>query len=208
LADYIDRSYELNSKAKNALVYPGFIMLTFVVVMTLMLTVVIPKIGSIISDSGQELPLLQRWCLGMSHFMIDYGFFLIIALIIGGYFLFRYFQTPKGHETLGRIEISIPIVGALYKKLYLSRIADNMHVMLSSGISAVRSLEITGSVVGNAMYTGIMQDAVASVKAGATISSAFMSYPHEIPVIMVQMLQIGEETGELGNILQRLGEIL
>jgi len=206
LADYLDRSYELTSKARNALVYPGFIMITFVAVMVLMLTVIIPKIGTIIEDSGQEMPFITSVVLGISYFFVDYGIFLLIALIIGGYFLVRYVQTPLGRAALGRFQLSVPYVGALYKKLFLSRIADNMHVMLSSGISAVRALEITASVVGNDVYERILRDAVEAVKAGTTMSQSFARYPDEVPAIMLQMLQIGEETGELGNILDRLSK--
>jgi len=206
LADYIDRSYELTSKARNALVYPGFIMITFVAVMVLMLTVIIPKIGAIIEDSGQEMPFITSVVLGISYFFVDYGIFLLIALIIGGYFLVRYVQTPLGRAALSRFQLSVPYVGALYKKLFLSRIADNMHVMLSSGISAVRALEITASVVGNDVYERILRDAVEAVKAGTTMSQSFARYPDEVPAIMLQMLQIGEETGELGNILDRLSK--
>ena len=206
LADYIDRSYELTSKARNALVYPGFIMITFVAVMVLMLTVIIPKIGTIIEDSGQEMPFITSVVLGISYFFVDYGIFLLIALIIGGYFLVRYVQTPLGRAALSRFQLSVPYVGALYKKLFLSRIADNMHVMLSSGISAVRALEITASVVGNDVYERILRDAVEAVKAGTTMSQSFARYPDEVPAIMLQMLQIGEETGELGNILDRLSK--
>ena len=206
LADYIDRSYELTSKARNALVYPAFIMLTFVAVMVLMLTVVIPKIGAILEESGQEMPFITSFVLGISHFFVDYGIFLLVALIVGGYFLFRYVQTDAGRTALDHFKISLPYVGSLYQKLFLARIADNMHVMLSSGISAVRALEITASVVDNAVYEQILHEAVEAVKAGNTMSQTLTHYPHEIPAIMVQMLQIGEETGELGSILERLAK--
>jgi type IV pilus assembly protein PilC len=81
-----------------------------------------------------------------------------------------------------------------------------MHVMLSSGVSAVRGLEITATVVGNSVYEQILREAVESVKSGTTISQAFARYPDEAPAIMVQMLQIGEETGELSSILERLSK--
>ncbi|HVU79738.1 MAG TPA: type II secretion system F family protein [Candidatus Paceibacterota bacterium] len=206
LADYIDRSYELTSKAKNALIYPGFIMLTFVAVMTLMLTVVIPKIGTIIADSGQELPFLTSLVLGFSSFLLDYGIFLLIALIIGGFFLAKFVRTPQGKLSADHLQLSVPYIGALYQKLYLARVADNMHVMLSSGISAVRALEISASVVGNSVYEGILQEALEAVKAGSPMSQALSRYPDEIPAIMLQMLQIGEETGEVGSILERLAK--
>lgn len=207
LADYIDRSYELGSKAKNALIYPAFILLTFVAVMALMLTLVIPKIGAILTDSGQELPLYTRVILGLSNFLVDYGIFLLIGIIIGGYFLFRYVQTPAGQIAWSRFKFSIPYVGSLYQKLYLARIADNMNVMLSSGISAVRALEITANVVEDDVYEGILHEAIEGVKGGAPFSQTLSRHsPGEIPGIFVQMLQIGEETGEMGNILDRLAK--
>jgi type IV pilus assembly protein PilC len=206
LADYIDRSYELTSKARNALVYPAFIMVTFVAVMVLMLTIVIPKIGAIIADSGQKLPLITSIVLGFSNFLVDYGIFLLIAMLIGGFFLFRYGQTEAGKNTFDHFKLSLPYVGSLYQKLFLARISDNMHVMLSSGISAVRALEITAAVVGNSVYEGILKESLEAVKGGNSMSQTFSRYPHEVPSIMVQMLQIGEETGELGSILERLAK--
>jgi type IV pilus assembly protein PilC len=206
LADYIDRSYELTSKARNALVYPGFILVTFLGVMSLMLTVVIPKIGAIIADSGQELPFITKIVLGISTFFLNYGIFLFITLIVGGYLLYRFIKTPSGGAAAARFQLSLPYIGSLYQKLYLSRIADNMHVMLTSGISAVRALEITASVVDNQVYEEILQEAIEAVKAGTAMSQTFARYPYEVPAIMVQMLQIGEETGELGNILERLAK--
>ena len=185
LADYIDRSYELTAKARNALIYPGFIMATFIGVMTLMLTIIIPKIGDILTQDGQTLPIYTRIILGLSSFLVDYGIFIIIALIVGGYFVYRFAQTPNGRMTLSRIKLSIPYVGALYQKLYLSRFSDNMHVMLSSGISAVRSLEITATVIDNDVYEGIMKEALEGVKAGSPISQTLSRYPQEVPAIMV-----------------------
>ncbi len=207
LADYIDRSYELTAKARNALIYPAFIMLTFVGVMTLMLTVVIPKIGGILTDSGQELPMYTKIILGFSTFLIDYGIFIIIAIIVGSYFIWRYIQTPVGHMAISRLQLSLPYVGQLYQKLYLARIADNMHVMLTSGIAVVRALEITAEVVENDVYEGILHEATEQVKGGLPLSQAVARYsPGDIPAIFAQMIQIGEETGEMGTLLERLAK--
>jgi type IV pilus assembly protein PilC len=205
LADYIDRSYEVASKVRNALIYPGFIVFTFVSVMTLMLTLVIPKIGSILKDAGGELPVYTR-ILGLSSFLIDYGIFLLIGIIVGGYFLIRYVRTPVGHRALSNLQLSLPLIGSLYQKLYLSRIADNMHVMLVSGITTVRALEITAAVVENDVYESILQEAIAGVKAGTPLHEMFANHPQQIPSIMVQMLQIGHETGETSGILDRLAK--
>lgn len=207
LADHIERSYELTSKAKNALIYPAFIIITFVGVMSLMLTVVIPKIATILVDSGGELPIYTAIIIGFSDFLVDFGVFILIALIVGGYFLFRYAQTAPGKVAMSHVRLSIPYVGALYRKLYLSRIADNMHVMLTSGISAVRALEITASVVEDYTYESMLKQATEEVKSGTLLSSALARYsPDDVPAIFVQMLQIGEETGEMGSLLERLAK--
>ena len=204
LADYLDRSYELTSKARNALIYPAFVMTTFIAVMVLMLTVIIPKIGAVLTDAGQEIPIYTKIILGLSSFLVDYGVFLAVFCVVAGFFLVRWTRTPTGALAVDRAKIAVPYIGDLYRKLYLARIADNMSVMLASGVSAVRALEITASVVDNHEYEAILTEAVANVKSGSSISAALARYPGDMPPILVQMLQIGEETGELGNILDRL----
>ncbi|MBC8465039.1 MAG: type II secretion system F family protein [Parcubacteria group bacterium] len=203
LADYLDRSYELTSKTKNALVYPAFVIATFFVVMTLMLTMVIPRLSVILTETGQEIPVYTKIVLAISSFLTTYGIFFLIALIVGGFFLFRYSQTDEGSRALSRLKLETPYLGNLYTKLYLSRIADNMNTMLSSGISMVRAIEITASVVGDEDYRKTLLDVAQDVKAGSAFSVVLEQYP-SMPSILVQMVRVGEETGELGNILKTL----
>lgn len=203
LADYLDRNYAVTSKAKNALIYPAFVILTFVGVMSLMLTVVIPKVATIIKDSGQAIPIYTRIVMGFSDFLLNYGVFFLIALVVLGFVIYRASKGEKGALMFAQARLSIPYVGNLYKKLYLSRIADNMNTMLISGIPMIKVLELTSNVVDNKVYSDILQGALELVKGGAPLSDAFAKYP-EIPSIMVQMAKVGEETGELGRILETL----
>jgi type IV pilus assembly protein PilC len=203
LADYLDRTHEVTSKVKSALVYPAFIIFTFVAVMVLMLTVVIPKISAILVDSGQEIPVYTKIVLGLSGFFVDYGIFLLILLVVGGFLLWRYSKTEAGQYTFDRFKISLPAVQVLYRKLYLSRIADNMNVMLLSGIPVVRGLDLTSKVVDNKIFEDLLTQAVEDVKTGSSISDAMMK-SGEIPGIFIAMIKIGEETGQLGNILKTL----
>lgn len=205
MADYLDRNYELVSKARNALIYPAFVIGTFIAVMSLMLTLVIPKVSAILIESGQPIPFYTRVVIGLSNILIHYGVFVLIILAGAGFFLFRYIQTGGGGLAFDRAKLQIPYVGTLYEKLYLSRIADNMHVMLQSGITAIRALEITAAVVGSRVYQIILEETIERVKAGSPISESLAKYP-EIPSIMVQMMQVGEETGEVGNILEKLAK--
>ena len=205
LADYLDRSYDLVSKAENALVYPTFVIAVFFVVMALMLTLVIPKISAILVDSGQAIPIYTKIVIGFSNFLVQYGIFILIALIAGGFYLWQLRKTEHGKLVLDGLKLSVPYVGDLYQKLYLSRIADNFATMLLSGVSVVEALEITGSVVDNAVYARVLSEVGIDVKNGSSISDA-LSRHSEIPGIMVAMTKVGEETGELGKILMTLAK--
>ncbi len=205
LADYLDRTYEVASKAQNALIYPAFVVATFVVVMTLMLTLVIPRVSQILIDSGQEIPLYTKIVIGISQLIVNYGVFVLIALVVGGYFVYRSSGTPQGRLALDGIKLGTPYLGDLYEKLYLSRIADNFATMLVSGVPVVEAVEITGSVVGSATYEEILKKVSEDVKGGSSISDALAKHK-DIPGIMIAMIKVGEETGELGSILSTLAK--
>lgn len=205
LADYLDRTYEVTSKAKNALIYPAFVITVFFAVMGLMLTIVIPKISAILLDSGQKVPLYTQIVIGVSSFLVHYGFFILIALLIGGVLSYRSLQTPEGRLMFDSIKLDIPYLGDLYEKLYLSRIADNFSTMLASGVPVVEAVEITAAVVESPTYETLLRQVGEDVKGGASISDA-LSRHAEIPGIMTAMVRVGEETGELGSILGTLAK--
>jgi type IV pilus assembly protein PilC len=203
LASYLERSHALVSKAKNALIYPAFVIASFVAVMILMLVFVIPKLSAILKETGQEVPLYTKIVIGVSEFFVSYGFFLLAALIILGVFLFNYLRTENGRKSLSHFKLTIPYVGDLYRKLYLSRISDNLSTMLSSGVAMVRALEITSEVVDNDIYKEILLKSAESVKGGSQVSTVMEKY-EEMPSIMIQMFRVGEETGKLGFILETI----
>ena len=203
LADYLDRTYELISKTKNALIYPIFVIVVFCIVMILMLVVVIPKLSAIILETGKELPIYTKVVIAMSNFLINYGVMMLVILGIAGFVFWRFLSTPKGKSTVSRFSLDLPYLGDLYRKLYLARIADNLNTMLSSGIAVVHAVEISASVVGNEIYKEVLLTVASDVRTGVPLSGA-MGKHKEIPSIMVQMIKVGEETGEVGNILQTL----
>ena len=205
LADYLDRTYDIVTKAENALIYPAFVIVVFFSVMALMLTLVIPKISAVLIDSGQPVPVYTAIVIGFSNFLVHYGIFILIALVAAGFYVFELSKTEKGKLVLDKLKLSIPYVGDLYTKLYLSRIADNFATMLLSGISVVEAIDITARVVGNVAYEGVLEDISRAVKGGSSISDAFGQHS-AIPSIMVAMTRVGEETGELGKILSTLAK--
>ena len=201
LADQMERSYELTSKARGAMIYPAFVIGTFVVVMILMLTMVIPKLAGILEESGQAVPVYTQIVLFMSKFLVDYGIFFLFLLVGIVVYLWKFKFKDEGGFYLDRMKLSIPFVKDLFEKLYLSRISDNMDTMLSSGISMVRSLEISASVVDNKVYEQILIKTAEDVRGGVPLSDALYKY-EEMPNMMIQMIRVGEETGKLAPILK------
>lgn len=203
LADHLERNYEVVSKVKNALIYPAFVISVFVAVMALMFTVIIPKISVIITDTGQAIPLYTQVVFAISHFFIDYGLFFVIALVILAYLGIRYVRTEEGRRAWAHFKLEIPYMGTLYRKLYLSVIADNMNTMIQSGIPMVKALEVSSAVVGNDVYKEILDETLLAVKSGSSLSQSLSQYD-EIPTMLVQMVKVGEETGELGSIFKTM----
>ena len=204
LAEYLDRQYSLTSKARNALIYPAFVIFTFFVVMTLMFVVVIPKLSAIILDSGQEVPVYTKIVIAFSNFFVQYGFVVLLFFVFLGIWIWHLSSTEKGKIYLDEMRLSVPIIGNLYSKLFLSRITDNINTMLSSGVPIVRAIDITADVVGSRVYREALKEVADGVKSGLALSLALEKHPTVMPGILVQMVQVGEETGSLGAILKNL----
>lgn len=205
LADYLERTYELVSKVRNALIYPAFVIVAFIIIVIIMLVVVIPQLTDILQETGQELPLTTKLVIGVSSIFVNFGIYIAIGVVLAILVLLRYRMTEAGKQFFSRLKLELPYFGSLYRKLYLARLADNMDTMLSSGISMVRAIEITADVVENRVYAGILRDAMGSVKAGASFSDAISKH-EEIPRMVIQMSRIGEETGKLAFTLRSIGK--
>ncbi|HEY4516776.1 MAG TPA: type II secretion system F family protein [Candidatus Paceibacterota bacterium] len=201
LADYLDRNYELSSKARNAMIYPAFVLMTFAIVMTLMMTLVIPNLAKMLDDAGQAVPIYTQIIIGVSLFFAHYFLLLFILFITGVSFLVWYAKTDAGREVLASARLQAPALGNIYRKIFLSRIADNLSTMLKSGVQILRALEITGSVVEDPIYSRVIAQAAEDVKGGMPLSDAFRKHP-EMPGIVVAMVKIGEETGNMSHILE------
>lgn len=205
LADYLERQYKLSAKIKSALVYPSFIIFIFIVVMTLMFTMIIPQLKTMIEGSEAAVPVFTKIVFFISDALVKYGLFIPILLVGVGFVLYTRLKTKSGQESLDKFKLNIPLFGKLFRQVYLARIADNIDTMLSSGVPIVKSLEITGSVVGNKVYETVIKETSEAVKSGAQLSDAFSRF-EPIPPIMTQMVKVGEETGSLGTILKTLAK--
>lgn len=204
LADYISRQYLLNSKARGAMIYPAFILATFILVAILMLIFVIPNITSVLMESGQKLPLVTRMLIGTANFTKKFGWIVFIILGLSGYFgWISVKKSPEWRYGFDEFKLRLPIFGELLKKIYLARFAETLSTLVSAGVAISQSLEITADVIGSTVYRRIILEANEAVRKGSTISVVFARYPEVLPMV-TQMISIGEQTGKLDTILKQV----
>ncbi len=203
LADYLDRNYELNQKIKKALTYPTFVISVFFIIMTAMLIFVVPKMAAMFAEEGVELPLVTRIVLGASDLFVKYWQVTFPVLILSFFLFRRWARTEEGAEVIDTQALETPVIKTLIQKLFLQRLADNMNTMLTNGVPIVKAIDITASIVENRVYRKLLQRVSVKVQTGKSLSKALYEEPL-IPNILVQMVHIGEETGELGFILKNL----
>jgi len=203
LADYIERNFEIAQKIKKASIYPIFVIVVFIAVMMIMVVFVIPQLAGMLSSQGQDLPLITKIIFSLGIFLKKYGVYLFIVFIGGFYYVYNLSQTRSGKEYVDLFKMKIPIFNIFFKHVFISRLVDNLHTMLTAGVSMVRSLEITGDVIDNAIFKDTVARILIKVRSGKALSQAFYE-EEDIPNIVVQMTRIGEETGNIGFMLKSL----
>lgn len=205
LADYLDREYEMSQKIKKALTYPTFVIGTFFAIMIGMLTFVIPKMTALFAESGAKLPTVTVIVIFVSNLFVKYWAvsFPTIAVLI--FIFIKWSKTEEGAYTLDDFSTKVPVLKTLQQRIFLQRFADNMNTMLSNGVPIVRALDITASIIQNRIYKEIAYRISGKVQVGKSLSKALNEEPL-VPNILVQMVHIGEETGELGYILKNLAD--
>ena len=205
LSEYVERAYELQTKVKRALTYPIFVIIVFFVVMYLMFVTVIPQISGILLESGQQLPLVTNIVLSISDILKDNTVVIlgvISALVIS---LIWYRGTEEGRYLFDSWKVNAPVFGNLSKTFYLVRFADNLSVMLRSGVPISRSLDTMADVVDNLVFKEEIEDISRKVRQGVNLSSAVSSstlFGKDVGHI----IRVGEESGELSKMLESLSK--
>lgn len=207
LSEYLDRNYALVVKVRNAMIYPAFVISIFFIVMILVFTMVIPKLAEILKESNVTLPLLTRVVLSISDFLVNYGiYFGLFSIAAGLYFFITFKNSAAWTNFFDTVKIKVPAVSNVFKMLYVTRIADNIQTLLTSGVSLTKAIQITADVVGNVHYKKILEQSLLDVKAGVTFSSSLAKHKDLIPGTLTQMLKIGEETGEIGKLMGNIAK--
>jgi len=204
LADYLEREHSFRSKIRGAMVYPIFILVVFVGVVVLIMVYVIPQLSEVLKGSGQELPLATRMVMAVSEFLKKQWFFMILVLIGSVVGIYFFIKSDTGRKFFDRNLIKLPVLGNFLKKLYLGRCALNLSTLISGGVSISHALQITGEVVNNDLYKGLLLETRDQVKKGEAISSVLEKYPSLVFPLFYQMVTVGEKTGSLDSSLMNV----
>jgi len=203
LADHLEKQYYLVTRVRNAMIYPAFVFLGFLVVAVLMLILVIPNLTSILEETGQQLPLTTRMIIGLSNLLASWGWLIFLVLAGAGIFAWRYVKTPQGRRILDVIKLKMPLFGDIFRKVYIARFTENFSTLLHGGVPVLQALQVAGDVVGNVVFSEIILEAKEGVRVGNTISSVLES-SSEIPPMVSQMIATGEKIGQLEFVLEKV----
>jgi type IV pilus assembly protein PilC len=205
LADEVEKNYDMVSKIKNAMIYPIFIITALVGVGVFMMVFVLPELIVVIEESGGELPISTRIVIAVSNFLQSY-LWLVIILLIAAVFGFKYIsKTKRGGAILDAIRIRLPVFGNLFRLIYIVRFTRSLGTLLKGGVNISKSLEISARVVKNQVYKGLINDTLRAVNDGNSIVAVFEK-SSDIPVMVTQMMAIGEQAGKLDDVLDRITE--
>lgn len=203
LADNMEKEKEFKAKTKGALIYPMIVVVAMLIVASIMMIFVIPKLTEMYRDFGAELPLMTRVLIGISDFMVNF-WYIALAMIAGLIFAYKqYYKTPAGRYKIDELKLKIPIFGELQKKIILTEFARTLALLLSSGITLLEAISIVTDSVENVVYRTALEEVSKQVEKGSSLSGALSQY-ESFPTILHQMMSVGEETGKLDDVLAKL----
>jgi len=205
LARYIEERQELKKKVINALIYPVMLLGMTVGVVVVLLVKIIPTFAELFAGFNMELPMLTRIVIKVSYILKDYFLFVVVGVAAVVYLIKRYIQTPQGKELFDKVSLKVPIMGALIKNISLERFANDLFILLRSAVPILSSLEIITRVVGNTVMQDTLEQARRDVQEGKSMSES-LSKSGIFPPLVTEMIIVGEETGRLPQMLERVGK--
>ena len=199
LADHLEQEHNFNSKIITSLIYPGFVFFVFFSILILLVIFVVPGLREVFE--GMELPLMTRIVLGTGELLVQWWWVPILGLATIIFFFVRFARTDTGKKTIDAVSLRIPLIGDFIKKINLVRIAENLSTLIAGGLPIVQALEVTAGVVGSYTYKRIIFETRDGVRKGELISSVLVKYPEFFPILFLQMVTVGEKTGNIDNSL-------
>lgn len=202
----MEREYDLQSKIKGALMYPMVVVTAMFLIGILMLIVVVPQLASTFAELQIELPLTTRIVIGLGTFLSTKWYLLPFILMAFVSVMRILLKTSQGKRIKDFIFLETPAVSTIVKQSNTAYVIRTLGSLIASGVPLLQALEIIHRSVGNVSFQKAIADGCEKVKKGGKLSDALSAYPHLFPIAVVQMLQVGEETGQTADILQKLSD--
>lgn len=206
LAQHLKKDHDFKSKVRGAMVYPAVILVTMVGIGILMMMVVMPKITAIFEELKVNLPITTQILIAISKFLSKYFYLAAIIFIVLFAAIIKIAKTPKGKQIISLILLHLPFFNKIVKKINCARFARSFCSLMKSGVAIVESLNISAQTVGNFFYSKALVDAGTEVKKGKKLQESLEKHKELFPVLVDQMIGVGEETGELENIMEKLAD--
>ena len=206
LADQLEKEHELMSKVRGAMVYPAVILVAMIGIAVVMLTYVLPKLTGVFKDMNVVLPLSTQIVIGISDALKTHSILIGLVFIFLGIFFKIFFSTEPGKKTLGFLTINTPLIRDIVIKVNCARFSRIYSSLLKSGVPVVESLRIISETLTNFYYRNAINKGVEQIQKGVNLSKVVNESPKIFPVLVYQMLEVGEETGKTESILLKLAE--
>ncbi len=188
------------------MIYPAIILIAIVIIGILMLIFVVPTLAATFTSLGAALPLSTKIIIGLSNFMSQNVLLvlgILIVLVVGGTLFFR---TTRGAALVLFVSLRLPVIGDLVRETFSARAARTLSSLLSSGVEMLTALAITQEVVGNNVFGKVIAEAEERVRKGEALSVAFVAHEKLYPLLMGDMISVGEETGKVSDMLTQIAE--
>lgn len=206
IAIQMNKAHTFKKKIKGALIYPSIIVLAMFVIGAVMLVYVVPTLTLTFNELNVELPNSTQFVITLSNFLVNNTIIAIILIIILTVASVAGFRSKKGRRIFEYVILHIPVISTMIKETNSARTTRTLSSLLSSGVEVVNSLSITGEVIQNSYYKDILKQSEEEIQKGLPLSKAFMDNEKLYPILVGEMIAVGEETGQLSDMLHQVAE--
>jgi len=206
LTQQMEREHELKSKVKGAMIYPAVIILAMIGIGILMLVMVVPRLAETFQELAIELPPTTKFVIFLGNFLAKRWYLLILLIFVFLLFLRIILRTREGKRLVDGLILKIPIVSPIIRKTNSASAVRTLSSLIISGVPIVRCLEIVSSTLENFYFQKSMAEAAEKVRKGSKLSEALMPYQNLYPLGVIQMISVGEQTGETSAVLAKLAD--
>ena len=206
LSQYLKKEHDFRTKVKGAMVYPAVIVVAMIIIGIVMMVSVVPKITSMFKELHITLPFTTRIVIAISDFLSNYFIIGVIAFFVLLIVFIRFLRTKQGKYLSSWLFLKFPFLGKITQKINCARFARSFSSLMESGVPIIESLTITAQTVGNVFYSNSLIEVAVEVKKGKNIQESLEKHKEIYPILVSQMIGVGEQTGELSGIMARLAD--